>query len=239
MIDIGNTCSKLGIFKNDELIESESFKNITIKTLKQFILKHTEIQNCIISSVSESKTEIIDFLNKSTIKTILLDQNTKLPIKNFYKSKNSLGYDRIAAASGANSLFPNTNILVIDAGTAITIDFVNAKNEFLGGNISPGIDMRFRALNYFTKKLPYLKKIDNITIIGETTNQAVINGVLNGTIFELNKYIEYYMKQFNDLKIVITGGDANFFEKKLKNPIFVISNLVLIGLNRILIENEV
>lgn len=237
IVDIGNTRIKTAVFNKEELLEIKYFNKSVEQDLETISNKYI-IKSCIISSVSYNNQQITNWLCEQNINFLIANNNLKLPIVNLYKTKETLGYDRIAAAVGAFHLFPKQNILIIDSGSALTIDFVNKNGEYLGGNISPGIEMRFKALNQFTGKLPLLQKSEQLTLTGNTTGQAIINGVQNGIIFEIEKYIELYSKQYNDIKIVITGGDCIFFEKKIKNTIFANSNLVLIGLNRILAENE-
>ena len=168
---------------------------------------------------------------------LLLDHQTPLPIRNRYLTKETLGYDRIAAAVEASARFPGQDILIIDAGTAITIDFVNSENEFLGGNISPGLLMRYRALHEFTGKLPLVEPADQDALLGDDTEGAIRAGVQNGIIFELDGYINEQKKRYPRLQILMTGGDAVFFDKNLKNYIFVDLNLNLFGLHRILEYN--
>ena len=148
-----------------------------------------------------------------------------------------MGKDRLAAVAGAIGLYPNTNLLVIDAGTAITYELINSKHEFLGGNISPGMTIRYKALNEFTSKLPLLSASDETPLIGQSTKEAIQAGVQNGVLFEIQGLINELSSQYPSIKTIITGGDAEFFARKLKNPIFVHPNLVLIGLNRILEYN--
>jgi len=139
---------------------------------------------------------------------------------------------------GAHNLFPDSNILVIDAGTAITYDLLTAEGTYLGGNISPGIEMRFKALNQFTGKLPKIEKADQNILFGKTTEQAIRAGVQNGVVYEIEGTINSFKDFYKNLKVIITGGDAEFFEKKLKNSFFVSPNLTNLGLNRILEYNE-
>jgi len=237
VIDIGNTRAKTGIYEKGDLMGLIIFDDGNVD-IYETIKKYPKIKKGIVSSVKQNEDALIKEIKNAGIKVIYLNQQTKLPIKNLYQSKETLGYDRIAAAVGANYIFPGTNLLVIDAGTALTIDFINNKGEFIGGNISPGIEMRFKALNQQTQKLPLLQKTEDYSLTGINTNEAIVNGVLNGIVFELEKYMEEYGKQYYDFKTVITGGDAIFFVKKLKNTIFANLNLVLTGLNRILEENE-
>ncbi|MDA9313033.1 type III pantothenate kinase, partial [Vicingaceae bacterium] len=154
-------------------------------------------------------------------------------------SPDTLGKDRIAAVAGAQGQFPNQNTLVIDAGTCVTYDFLTAEGDYLGGAISPGVQLRLQAMNDYTSKLPLLKweGADNPQSIGDTTITSMLSGAVNGLISEMRGFIESYEKQYKSLKIVITGGDSNFFVKELKNGIFADPNLVLKGLNDILIYN--
>jgi type III pantothenate kinase len=148
-----------------------------------------------------------------------------------------LGRDRLAAAVGANELFPDQNLLIIDAGTAITYDLISENNEFLGGNISPGLEMRFKALNQFTGKLPLVDQADEDDLFGKTTTSAIRCGVQNGVLYEMDQTIELFNENYQNLQIIMTGGDSNFFDRKLNYTIFVHFNLTLIGLNRILEYN--
>jgi type III pantothenate kinase len=145
--------------------------------------------------------------------------------------------DRLAAAVGARELFPDRDLLVIDAGTAITLDLIEANGTFSGGNISPGLRSRFRALHEFTQKLPLIEESDQWPLIGQSTEEAIRAGVINGIIFELDGMIDQLKKKYPNIQPVLTGGDAGFFERRLKNPIFVKFEITLIGLNRILEYN--
>ncbi len=237
VIDQGNTVCKFAVFNDSEIIERTTGQELTEDLLAMLFARHPEITCGILSSVSEYKPEVGEWLNTKLKTFIILSPETPLPIKNNYQTKSSLGYDRIADAVGAFSLFPGKNILIIDAGTAITIDLLTAKGEFYGGNISPGLDLRFRALHEFTKKLPLIEKKEDFPIMGRSTEDAILAGVLNGAVFELDGYIENLKKQYSDLAIILTGGDINYFDKKLKNSIFVHLNLNITGLNRILEYN--
>ena len=146
-----------------------------------------------------------------------------------YGTPHTLGADRIYASVGAHSLFPGKDCVIIDFGTAITFDFLTSRGEFLGGNISPGLDTRFRALNHFTGKLPLLERVDSVELVGNSTTGAMESGVILGTLFE----IEGYIRNYPGYNFIFTGGDAIFFAEKLKSPIFVVCNLVLMGLSQI------
>ena len=195
---------------------------------------HNDIQQGIISNVGEEDDKIHDFLNQNLTKLVILDEKTPLPIENYYSSKTTLGKDRIAAAAGGNYLFPGKNVLIIDAGTALTYEFVNSKGQYLGGGISPGLRMRFSSLHENTKRLPLVEPKEKFSFPANTTKSAIVSGVQTGIIYEIDGIINEFIEQFKPLKIVLTGGDSNFFERKLKNSIFVDSNLVLKGLNQIL-----
>ena len=235
-IDNGNTLTKLAIFKNNELIGFRIIDANNMQVVSRLI-KEMDVEAAILASVSVVPVSLTEIIDKEIGKVILLDHETLLPIENFYQTKETLGKDRLAAVVGGNYLYPETNLMIVDAGTAITYDIINNQNQYLGGNISPGLQMRFKALNYFTNKLPLLDPVDTILHFGRNTNEAVLVGVQNGLLFEVEKSIEQYKNLFPGLKILLTGGDTKFFENKLKNTIFVVSNLVMIGLNRILNYN--
>jgi len=199
--------------------------------------EHPQMMQAILSSVKPVDDEILRFLSGNFDLFIELDHQTELPIKNLYETPETLGKDRLAAAVGANELFPNQNLLIIDAGTAITYDLVSEKNEFIGGNISPGLQMRFKALNHFTGKLPLVSYSDEFKDIGRNTTDAIRAGVQNGILYEIAQTIELFNKNYQNLQIVMTGGDSIFFDKKLNYTIFVHFNITLIGLNRILEHN--
>jgi len=235
--DIGNTLTKLAVFNKSEMIYFNKTDIITEEIFKELITQFKTINKAFISTVSDIPDALITKLNDNKIKTYIFDTATQLPFINKYKTPETLGKDRIAAVAGAYYLYPGNNVLIVDAGTAITFDLINSKGEYLGGNISPGLDMRFKALNQYTSKLPLLKSETDFSLIGESTNQAIINGVQNGLIFEIEGYIKSLKTTYTDLIILITGGNAQFFEYRLKKSIFVVSNLTLIGLNTILEHN--
>ena len=145
-----------------------------------------------------------------------------------------LSAHRLALATAANYYYPNKNVLVIDAGTCITYDLVNASNQYLGGGISPGIEMRYKSLNYFTSKLPLLNSKRESELIGTDTNRSIQSGVINGVISEIDGVISQYIHEFDDLTVVLTGGDSEFLSKRLKNSIFANSNFLLDGLNHLI-----
>jgi type III pantothenate kinase len=232
-LDFGNTCIKAGSFLGAKLKEIRVFNTVgdLIKEDK-FILAHAHV---IIGSVTGEHRAFIDRY-ESVLQVSIFTNNTPIPLKNLYQSASTLGSDRLAASVGAYSLYPNTEVLCIDCGTCIKYNFVNARNEYIGGAISPGIYMRFKALNSFTSKLPLVEKVEDYNkLVGQNTNESILSGVLLGAIKEVQGIIEEYQQNYPHLKIVITGGDGNFFSKHLKkNSIFTHPNLVLEGLNNIL-----
>ena len=232
-IDIGNTGSKYGIFENDALVQQGYFEG---QKLPQELLNQT-FDNAIVASVAADAQSIAAGLSV-TGSVIELSAQTALPVFNKYKTPQTLGADRIAAAVGANYLFPGHNCLVFDAGTCITHDFVDKDGNYMGGGISPGLNMKFKALHTFTKRLPLVERTENeYPLTGQTTQESILSGVLAGTVAELNGFIQAYSEKAKDLTVILCGGDAGFFESKLKGRIFVIPELVLIGLHRILAHN--
>ena len=237
VIDVGNTRVKVALFEENSLLTSDSFELKDIFIQLKNIGENNKIDRAIISSVANVSD--IDLKKiESLFRLVYLSQTTEVPFINEYATKNTLGVDRMALASAAVLKYPNKNVLVIDAGSCITYDFISDKGIFKGGGISPGIEMRYRALNKFTDKLPLLGPVDKFSIIGNTTEQAIHSGVLNGLIIEINGIIEEYNLQFEKLTVVLTGGDTIFLAKRLKNSIFANPNFLLVGLNNILIQNS-
>lgn len=237
VIDIGNTRTKLAVINDKEIIFNTIMNGFRLENLHQVVVDHPALSKAILSSVKEYPEEVKKYLSKSFRHFIELDHHTLIPLKNHYKTPETLGKDRLAAAVGANQLFPDKNILVIDAGTAITFDLISENNEYMGGNISPGLNTRFKALQHFTGKLPLVCPDKTFPEIGTDTESAIRAGVQLGIVFEVKQYIRHFNNLYQNLQIIITGGDAKFFDKKLKKTIFVNFNLTLFGLNRILEYN--
>ena len=237
IIDIGNSRTKIALFNQHDLMFNLSIDFLTVDHLKMLKEEHPQLNKAILSAVKVVDQEIIQFLSENFDYFLELDQHTELPIEDLYETPETLGKDRVAAAVGANELFPDQNLLIIDAGTAITYDLVSEKNQFIGGNISPGLEMRFKALNQFTGKLPLINYSDEFQLIGRNTTDAIRAGVQNGMLYEIDQTIAIFNRNYQNLQIIMTGGDSNFFDKKLNYSIFVHFNLTLIGLNRILEYN--
>lgn len=237
VIDIGNSFIKIAVFSKSDMLFKESIPEISVEYISLIIKNFPDIQYAILSSVRKRDPSLTGFLEKNFRKSIELSAKTPIPIKNLYGSPSTLGDDRLAAAVGANTIFPGTSILVIDIGSAITIDLINEKNEFSGGNISPGMMMRFKALNEFTANLPLEYPKEDTDLMGSDTSGAITSGVENGIVFELEGYIRKLSERQKDLKIIFTGGDAAFYAEKIKNQVLVDPNLTLKGLNQILEYN--
>jgi len=235
IIDIGNTRIKVAVFQQYKLVETEIISNDELIFTLKNKQKKFSLKNAIISSVGKIKSKDIKALN-TIQKVITLDHSIKVPFMNKYKTPKTLGVDRIALVSAAVHQFPKKNVLIIDAGSCITYDFVSSKKEYFGGAISPGINMRYKSLNYFTANLPKLE-IGEFSLTGINTNQSIHSGVLNGILHEIDGVIAEYQDKSPNLTVVLTGGDTNFLAKKLKSSIFANPNFLLEGLNSILIHN--
>lgn len=237
ILDIGNTRVKTAVFEKDTLINLYIFdKNVIVSEIKKIIRNH-QIKAAILSSVSIISKKKIDKL-KNIIPFLSVSSELETPFKNLYSTPKTLGVDRIALVFGAAIKYPLKNVLIIDAGTCITFDFLNKENEYLGGAISLGIEMRYKSLHHFTSKLPLLKTEKPLNFIGNSTKQSINSGVVNGVIQEIEGVIKQYENKFLDLTIVLTGGDTNFLSKQLKSSIFANQNFLLEGLNQILIFNK-
>ncbi|MBK9254732.1 MAG: type III pantothenate kinase [Saprospiraceae bacterium] len=235
VIDIGNTRVKTAIFNDDGLVNTYISDSLSVEDISNLSLKYS-IKSVIISSTSVTDDALLDRL-KIFENFINLDSQTKLPILNRYQTPETLGKDRLAAAVGTWSRYPKVNSLVIDMGTCITIDILTFDGAFEGGNISPGVHMRIKAMHQFTAKLPMVDTVLPEALFGSSTDTALRNGVLRGTFFELDGYIRVCKHKYGKINVILTGGDAPLFAKFSKNKIFVLPNLVLEGLNEILNYN--
>jgi type III pantothenate kinase len=235
-IDIGNTRTKLAVFHGSELVRIEVWETLELGALQQLAYNHT-VEKIILSSVSKQPAEVMDYL-KALPGFLELTTETPLPIGIRYKTPHTLGKDRVAAAVGACHLYPGEHCLIVDAGTCIKLDVVSAGGEFLGGNISPGIEMRLKAMHHFTARLPLVAKGAELPdFLGDSTENALRNGGELGALLEVAGFIGRCSQQMQPLRVILTGGDADFFVKNLKTKIFAHQNLVLLGLNQILQHN--
>ena len=236
VIDIGNTQIKVAVFQQTILIFKDQFHSDEIISRVLSITEQYEIKNSIISHVTNLDRAIILELKK-LVSLIELNHKTKLPFTNKYLTPKTLGVDRLALIAGAKGQFTNENVLVIDAGSCITFDFINKDADYLGGDISPGIEMRYKAVNHFTANLPLLNKTEVLPEMGDSTQNAIHRGILNGVIQEIEGVISQYKTKYQKLTVVLTGGDTIFLARNLKSSIFSIPNFLLEGLNSILIHN--
>jgi len=235
-IDIGNTRVKAALFDEDRLIHQEALDTAWEEKILKTATNHS-VQNVILSTVGELPSDEFIRQIRSNHFYLELSATTPLPIKNRYGSPNTLGKDRIAAVAGAWSKFSHQNSLVVDAGTCITYDVIDAAGNYLGGNISPGIDMRLKAMHTFTANLPMVPQGNINSWIGTHTEMALRNGGQLGAWMETAYFIEYCKSRFEQINVILTGGDADFFANQSKSKIFVHHNLVLEGLNQILNYN--
>ena len=238
-IDIGNTRSKYAVFDLDKLVESGIWKKCSVSKLRNIQIEYPAIQRIIISTVTLLGKAVQNEIKKYPDRYLLLDHTTPVPIKNRYKTPETLGRDRLAAVVGANAQFPKRGSLVIDAGTCIKYDYISPKAVYKGGSISPGMQMRLDAMHHFTAKLPLVEPFDYKGIMGIDTESAILTGAQLGALSEIRGMIASYVEKYGRIKVIITGGDAIFFAKRLKRKIFVSPNLVLIGLNNILNFNSI
>jgi len=235
IIDIGNTAVKVALFEAKELQKNAVFDKAVLKDMLKFVDNH-DISGTIISSVKDRNAELEKIINY--FQALFLDYNTILPIQIDYKTPNTLGSDRIAAIVGASVLFPNKDVLVLDAGTCLTIDFIGKEKVYKGGRISPGIGMRYKALHQFTNQLPLCSISTESLLIGENTHSSIISGVEQGILSEVREIINIYKKENKEIIICVTGRDCFFFENEFKNSIFADPFLLMKGLNKILDYNE-
>ncbi len=232
VLDFGNTRIKAGLFDGQTLIENKVFDS------ENELLHYTDtlvvVKKCLIGSVTNAHLKTSEVL-PTKFKTIVFTANTSIPLKNYYKSALTLGSDRIAASVGAFSLYPSHNVLTIDAGTCIKYNFVNSNNEYLGGAISPGIPMRLKSMHHYTSALPLVEMDKSYEkLIGQSTTESLLSGALLGAVAEVEATIQRYESQYNDLVVIVTGGDADYLCKQVKKRFFADPNILLRGLNTIL-----
>ena len=233
ILDIGNSASKYAVVNGRNIVRSEKSDLPSLEILARLLQEYPETASGIIAASGREPAEIYDFLSSRLKPVVKFNSATPVPVRNMYKTPETLGVDRLAGAIGANSFFPNENILLFSFGTALTIDFIS-ENKYLGGNISPGLQMRFQALHKFTARLPLCTPPRSLPACGSTTGEAIESGTVTGMIAEVSHYINNY----KTYKIIFTGGDAFYFADKIKFPVFVLSNSVIYGLNEVLKYNE-
>lgn len=235
-LDVGNTRTKIAAYTDNDLVFTETVPYLTIPYLKKIPYNHKN-SNCILSVTGSVTADIEKYLEKKFKNFTILSHDTPVPIKNLYATPATLGRDRLAAVVGAYALFAGEHCLVIDAGTCITYDFLDAEGAYHGGNIAPGLQMRLRAMHKFTERLPLVEMREQETPLGNDTESALRNGAQYGALLEVRGYIGKYRRKYRHLNVLFTGGDADFFVKQLKSRIFARPNLVSLGLNQILNYN--
>jgi type III pantothenate kinase len=237
-IDIGNTRIKAAVFEDNTILDIIIFDKKEIVEKIEFIVeKYLEIASIVVASVGNIDKSVFPTLEKM-IPIHFISHESRFPFDNLYTTPKTLGIDRMVLATGATLQFPNQNRLVIDAGTCITYDFVDENNRYLGGAISPGIRLRYESLHQFTAKLPLLNKAYPEYVIGNSTEESIHSGVVNGITLEIDGFIEQYKAQYAKFIIILTGGDAEFLAKRLKNTIFANSNFLLESLNQTFQYNQ-
>lgn len=238
VIDVGNTLVKMAVFEEGQIVYKKNcIKQDLLKELSEVTFAFKDIGNCIVSAVGKLSQAQLKKLDEY-FTVIELSHNSVVPFTNAYGTPETLGVDRIALVSAAAKGYPKKNVLIIDAGSCITYDFLDETNTYLGGGISPGITMRYNALNTFTSGLPLLDTHAPKELIGNSTATSIHSGVVYGVLHEIDGFIDAYLEQFRDLTVILTGGDAHFLLDRLKNDIFANSNFLLVGLNQILELNK-
>lgn len=235
IIDIGNNSAKFFLFNGEQIVLHTRRENTRFDVIDEWNRLY-DIDKAIVSTVIADSRELLDELNKLKCPVVRFSSSTPLPLEIDYRTPGTLGSDRIAAAVGAWSEAHGRNILVIDAGTAITIDFVRNDGTYNGGNIAPGIKMRLRALHEYTSRLPMVDKEGDTPAIGYDTETAIRSGVINGICHEIEGYINEFKQKYCDLLVFLTGGDEKPLKNRIKNCIFADKYLVAKGLNRILTD---
>lgn len=232
-VDQGNTRTKAALFQERNMVQL--FPEIPNEQLTGFINRLSP-ENCIVGAVKDLRGMAFDQI-KPGINCMALKPGAPVPIENLYQTPATLGMDRLAGVIGSKFFKPHTNNLVIDCGTCITYDFIDSENRYRGGGISPGLSMRLRALNTFTAGLPLIEIEEHVDLVGGSTKSSILSGVAHGTAAELEGMIVKYRESYPTLSVFLCGGDAKYFESKLRGAIFVTPELVLYGLNEILLYN--
>lgn len=235
-VDIGNSRVKIGLFEGKTLLEKWIWTDWTIQQLIE-VGQKKDVRNVFFSSVAQSDATLNAALS-AHFKTIALTADTPLPFENHYGTPQTLGKDRLAAVAGAQALFPGENCCVIDCGTCIKYEMLTAAGEYIGGNIAPGAIMRIQAMHHFTARLPEVSMNMPAAWIGNSTETALQNGALRGAALEIEGFILLFEQKYNPLRVLLTGGDAAFFQANLTfSNILNVPDLTLHGLNNILIFN--
>lgn len=237
-IDQGNSSAKVAVFDGAALVTARRYETLSVADVEN-IAAHYNVRQAIYSSVRLGDSPVQEAVKNIADKVMILEHDTPMPMTIDYATPSTLGHDRIAAAVGAIYEAEGTNRLIIDAGTAVTLDIVTADGHYRGGNISPGLRMRFEALHHYTSRLPLIDIDGDIPFIGYDTATAIRSGVTLGLIGEIESYITHMRRQLSEeLKVIITGGDSHVIASLIDEPLCIDENLLMKGLNRILLYNE-
>ncbi len=238
VLDIGNTALKAACFQGRTLLKASRTNWTSSEEVEESLLRMLALNpsKVLLSSVAGKKKEVDAFLKRAELDYAYFLPETPVPIQNKYETPETLGRDRLANAVAAATLFPKTPVVIIDAGTCIKFDFITRNGEYFGGSISPGIDMRFRALHEFTARLPLLSRTEMVYLIGKNTTESIHSGVINGALAEIKGILEQYQMTHKDLQVIITGGDYTLLERNLKTSIHAEPWLTLKGLNEIILH---
>ena len=245
-LDIGNSFAKLGVFRAQELVAVFRYSHAELESGLVEGAKNGDFGENVqyIGMVSVGKKGMKNSLRGlesafPKAEWLVIDQHTELPVRNAYASPETLGIDRLCAAVGGLKLVGQGPLLCIDAGTAITYDYVDAEGAYQGGGISPGMRTRFRALHDYTAALPLVEKEGDLSLVGNDTVTSIRSGVVNGVLAEIKGIIERYRETAGEaLQVCLTGGDAEFLGNHLKNVNFVDSNLLLRGILAIILNQK-
>lgn len=232
-IDIGNTRMKVAVFDGDRLVVEQGFEESDPRHIRHMVERYRpeRIAHCTVAAENPAINAVLDDLG---LPVLHVTGCTPAPVSVGYRTPHTLGADRLAAVVGAAALQPNTDLLVIDAGTCITYDFITADGHYLGGNISPGVEMRLEALHARTARLPRIEADGDTPDVGYDTTTAIRAGVVRGIGYELQGCIRHWQKRHARLKIFLTGGDRYAFSDAVRVNLLTDSHLVARGLNRLL-----
>lgn len=236
VVDIGNSRVKAAVVEGDEVLSIRTFESVESADVGSLLAVYPSVRRCIVASTGADAGALIGRLRARGLYVLEMTPLTPVPVGNDYRTPSTLGTDRLAAAVGAVECYGCRDCLIVDLGTAVTIDLVT-DGVFRGGNISPGVRMRFRALHDYTARLPECSAAEAGVGLGLSTEEAIVQGVMQGIMYEIEGYIASLANKNVNLSVIFTGGDAKYFVKRIKNAIFANCELVICGLNRILEYN--
>ena len=228
---------KLAVADGGRIVAQRCEERFGSSSVDELLAACPAVDKAVVCSTRGDAEEVAAAVRRKVGWCLEFTPRTPVPLRNAYRTPETLGRDRLAAAVGAAERFPGRNVLVVDFGTALTIDLVTADGTFRGGFISPGVRSRFRSLHDYTAKLPLCAPTEEMLPLGVTTETAVMQGVMQGAAYEIGGHMERMGAEYGDLCTIFTGGDAKYFAKRIKNTIFADCNLVFRGLNRILEYN--